>query len=49
MINQIKKMIAKNQEFINWNEYKKHIDFLETFQWQQNCRKQHLPKEDKED
>ena len=49
MFNKIKSMIGMSEEYMEWDEYKARKDFIEDFVWQQNCRKQHLPKEDMED
>lgn len=32
----------KNREFMDWDEYKGYIDFMDTFMFQQGVRKQNI-------
>ena len=36
------KMWFKKREFIEWNEYKSKIEFMDIFFWQQSVRKANM-------
>ena len=39
----IKKIfVFRSDEYVEWQEYKKRINFLDTFAWQQSVRKQSI-------
>ena len=40
MFNTIRRLLSR--KFIEWDDYKERIDFLEDFYWQQSTRKQSI-------
>lgn len=36
------KLFKKKKDYMQWNEYKKRIDFLGLFHWQQSVRKRNV-------
>ena len=41
IINKIKNL-NKKEDYMNWGDYENRINFLDTFTWQQNIRKQSI-------
>lgn len=35
-------MIFKKRRYLDWEDYKHKVDFLEVFMWQQSVRKQNM-------
>ena len=38
----IKKRLKMKKNFMDWNEYKDKIDFMDTFYWQQSVRRRNV-------
>jgi len=36
------RLFKRKTKFLDWNEYKNKIDFLDIFKWQQSVRKQNV-------
>jgi hypothetical protein len=36
------KLRTRTRDYVEWNDYKNKIDFLDTFNWQQSVRKQNI-------